>query len=115
MLFKAYKDNVFIVPEKHERTTAAGLVLPDTANGTEYGRRMLAGRVIDAGPGGMGDDGSFWDVDVEVGDRVLVDVEAGELVVVGSDIPAKLAPEMEPGTEIRVVRNNEIACVVEDE
>lgn len=112
MLFKAYKDNVFILPEKHERKYGS-LFIPDTADGSGHGKRMLVGRVIDAGPGGMGEDGSWWDVDVEVGERVLVDREAGELVIIGSDIPAKLAPELEPGTELRVVRNNEIAAVIE--
>lgn len=115
ILFKAYKDNVVLVPEKHARQTEGGLYIPDTAQGTEYGRRIIACRVIDAGEGGVGEDGVFYPVEVEVGERVLVEHDAGELIIIGEDIPAKLAPGFEPGTELRVVRHEEIVAVIEDE
>jgi hypothetical protein len=51
-------------------------------------------------------------VQVSVGERVLFPYDAGEVVVIGSDVPCSLASGLEPGVEVRVLRNNEIAAVL---
>lgn len=112
MRFKAYKDNVFILPEMAARETASGIALPDSAINSQYGNKILCGRVIDAGPGGTDESGQHWPVQVTVGERVLFPYDAGEVVVIGEDIPQSLASSLEPGTEVRVLRNNEIAAVL---
>lgn len=118
MNYEPFRDNVFIILEKTKRVTEGGILLPDTAD-THHGKDMLTGRVYKAGGGGMGYDASsgefqFFQVDVTQGDRVLIHKHAGQDVIVGEHIACDSAPTMEAGDEIRIVRNNEIACVFVD-
>lgn len=119
MMYEPFRDNIFLLLEKMERMTASGVIIPDTVNGTEYGAKKLVARVMKAGAGGMGYNGDsgefqFFSVDVTQGDRVLIEWDAGEKVIVGDDIRCASAPELEAGTEIRVVRNEEILAVLAD-
>lgn len=111
MRFEAYKDNVFVLVERGGRVSAGGIVLPDTTASSEFGPKVLSGYVVKAGPGGYSD-GTFYEVDVEVGDRVLLKWDAGERVVVGEDIEHESAPDFQPGTELRILRSSEILGVV---
>jgi co-chaperonin GroES (HSP10) len=118
--FKPHKDNVVIKLESRERKTDGGIFLPDTDN-SEYGDNLLVGRVVAAGPGGWGYTNAnrdlvkakYYPVQVTEGERVLLPFDAGQDVVIGEDIPCALAPEMEAGDELRVVRHNELLAVVE--
>lgn len=118
MKYEPFRDNVFLLIEKAERKTEGGLYLPDTYNGTEYGAKMLAARVMKAGSGGFGYDQAtdafqFFAVDVAQGDRVLIPWDAGQNCIIGEHIKCSSAPELEPGTEVRIVRNNEITAILE--
>lgn len=118
MIYEPFRDNIFLLLEKTERVTGSGILLPDTYNGTEYGAKLIAARVMKAGAGGMGYDQSsdefmFFQVDVTQGDRVLIKWDAGEQVIVGEDIRCEFAPELEAGTEVRIVRNEEIEAILD--
>ena len=94
MKFRAFRDNVFLLLEQAKRETAGGIALPDSAINSEFGDKMLAGKVISAGPGGEDEDGNHWGVEVSKGDRVLVGFEAGQDCVIGEHIPARYAPDL---------------------
>jgi co-chaperonin GroES (HSP10) len=118
VLYQPFRDNVFVLLEKTDRVTAGGIHLPDTAD-TEHGKDMLTGHVLQAGAGGFGfceqtEEFQYFQVDVCAGDRVLIHKHAGQDVIVGEHIKSSSAPGLPLGTEIRVVRNNEIAGVLED-
>jgi co-chaperonin GroES (HSP10) len=91
--------------------TAGGIVLPDTIRGSQYGDKLVIGYVLKVGPGGWAD-GVYYPVDVEPGDRVLVEYDCGQDVVVGEHIAPESATGFEPGTELRVVRASEILAIL---
>lgn len=104
MRFRPTADNVILLVEKGEQMRN-GIVIP--GNVSLYGRGLISALVVSIGPGVK-----QWAVDVSPGERVIVSDTAGELVVVGQDIAADMAPDYEAGTEFRVVRNEEILGVV---
>lgn len=118
MKYEPFRDNVFLLIEKKSRMTDGGILLPDNYDGTQYGPKLLAARVIKAGGGGMGYNRStgefeFFQVDVCQGDRVLISWDAGQDCVIGEHISCASAPELEPGTEVRIVRNTEIEAILD--
>lgn len=112
MKYEPFKDNVFLKIEEHNRETSGGIILPDTTDNSEYGDKIKSATVLKAGPGGFDDQGRYWCVDVTQGDRVLVACDAGQDVVVGEHIKTDSAPEFTPGTELRVIRNEEIIAIL---
>lgn len=54
-----------------------------------------------------------FDMDVKPGDRVLLDKMAGDPLVVGENLPPRLAEEFSAGEELRIVRCAEIMGVLE--
>jgi co-chaperonin GroES (HSP10) len=112
--YEPWKDNVFLLLEKGNRETASGIVLPDSALNSEFGSKLLSAMVMKAGPGGFDSNSDYWAVDVCQGDRVVIAWDAGEVVIVGEDIEQASAPELGLGTEIRIVRNNEIVGIVDE-
>jgi chaperonin GroES len=88
-------DRVVIEPQSAEETSAAGIVIPDTASKD----RPQQGKVLAVGPGKLGDDNERVAPEVKVGDTVLftqygpteVKVDGKEvLVATESDILAIL-------------------------
>lgn len=88
-------DRVVIEPIEEDETSAAGIVIPDTASK----ERPQKGRVLAVGPGKLGDDGTRVSPEVKVGDVVLftqfgpteVKVDGKEVLVAAeSDILAIL-------------------------
>lgn len=59
-------DNILIEPLKQERTTASGIVIPDTAK-----EKPQEGRVVVIGPGARDERGERIPIDIKIGDRVL--------------------------------------------
>ena len=78
-----------------ERTTAAGIVIPDSA-----GEKPDQGEVLAVGPGKRDDSGKIIPMDVKVGDRVLFGKYAGQTVKVD-------------GQELLVMREEDIMGVLE--
>jgi chaperonin GroES len=95
MKIRPLHDRVVIKRIEAERTTASGIVIPDSA-----GEKPDQGEVIAVGNGKILEDGSVRALDVKVGDRVLFGKYAGQTVKVD-------------GEDVLVAREEDILAVVE--
>jgi chaperonin GroES len=80
MKIRPLHDRVIVKRLEEVRTTASGIVIPDTAT-----EKPDQGEVIAVGPGKKDDNGKVIALDVKVGDKVLFGKYAGQTVKVGSD------------------------------
>ena len=87
-------DRVIVKRVEAERTTASGIVIPDSA-----GEKPDQGEVLAVGPGKRDDNGKQIALDVKVGDRVLFGKYAGQAVKVD-------------GQEVMVMREEDIMGVL---
>lgn len=95
MQIRPLHDRVIVKRLESERTTAAGIVIPDSA-----GEKPDQGEVLTVGPGKRDDAGKIIPMDVKVGDRVLFGKYAGQTVKV-------------EGEELLVMREEDIMGVLE--
>lgn len=95
MKIRPLHDRVIVKRMEEERTTASGIVIPDTAT-----EKPDQGEVVAVGPGKRDDNGKLIAMDVKVGDRVLFGKYAGQTVKVS-------------GEELLVMREEDIMGVVE--
>ena len=79
MNIRPLHDRVIVKRVEAERTTASGIVIPDSA-----GEKPDQGEVLAVGPGKRDDNGKQIALDVKVGDRVLFGKYAGQAVKVDS-------------------------------
>ena len=63
---KPLEDRVLVAPLEAEKTTASGLVIPDTAK-----EKPQEGSVVAIGPGRIDDNGNRVPLDVSEGDKVI--------------------------------------------
>ena len=95
MKIRPLHDRVIVKRVEAERTTASGIVIPDSA-----GEKPDQGEVLAIGPGKRDDNGKQIALDVKVGDRVLFGKYAGQTVKVD-------------GEELLVMREEDIMGIVE--
>jgi len=95
MNIRPLHDRVIVKRIEAERTTASGIVIPDSA-----GEKPDQGEVLAIGPGKRDDNGKQIALDVKVGDRVLFGKYAGQTVKVD-------------GQEVLVMREEDIMGVLE--
>ena len=95
MNIRPLHDRVIVKRVEAERTTASGIVIPDSA-----GEKPDQGEVLAVGPGKRDDNGKQIALDVKVGDRVLFGKYAGQAVKVD-------------GQEVLVMREEDIMGVLE--
>ena len=95
MQIRPLHDRVIVKRLESERTTAAGIVIPDSA-----GEKPDQGEGLAVGPGKRDDSGKIIPMDVKVGDRVLFGKYAGQTVKVD-------------GQELLVMREEDIMGVLE--
>ncbi|MCP5141313.1 MAG: co-chaperone GroES [Chromatiales bacterium] len=95
MNIRPLHDRVIIKRMAEERTTASGIVIPDSAT-----EKPAQGEVIAVGNGKINNDGSVRALDVKVGDRVLFGKYSGNEVKVD-------------GEDLLVMREEDIMAVVE--
>ncbi len=95
MNIRPLHDRVIVKRVEAERTTASGIVLPDSA-----GEKPDQGEVLAVGPGKRDDSGKQIALDVKVGDRVLFGKYAGQAVKVD-------------GQEVLVMREEDIMGVLQ--
>ena len=95
MQIRPLHDRVIVKRLESELTTAAGIVIPDSA-----GEKPDQGEVLAVGPGKRDDAGKIIPMDVKVGDRVLFGKYAGQTVKV-------------EGEELLVMREEDIMGVLE--
>ncbi len=94
MNIRPLHDRVIVKRVEAERTTASGIVLPDSA-----GEKPDQGEILAVGPGKRDDNGKQIALDVKVGDRVLFGKYAGQAVKVD-------------GQEVLVMREEDIMGVL---
>jgi len=75
MKIRPLHDRVIVKRLEEVRTTASGIVIPDTAT-----EKPDQGEVIAVGPGKKDDNGKVITLDVNVGDKVLFGKYAGQTV-----------------------------------
>ncbi len=95
MNIRPLHDRVIVKRVEAERTTASGIVIPDSA-----GEKPDQGEVLAVGPGKRDDNGKHITLDVKVGDRVLFGKYAGQAVKVD-------------GQEVLVMREEDIMGVLQ--
>lgn len=95
MKIRPLHDRVIVKRVEEVRTTASGIVIPDTAT-----EKPDQGEVIAVGPGKKDESGKVIAMDVKVGDKVLFGKYAGQTVKVNGD-------------EVLVMREEDIMGVVE--
>lgn len=72
MKIRPLNDRVLVVREEEEKKSAGGIIIPDTAK-----EKPQRGRVVAAGPGKIGEDGTRVPLEVKEGDRILFSKYAG--------------------------------------
>ena len=82
MSLRPLHDRVLVKPLESDTKTAGGIIIPDTAQ-----EKPQEGKVIAAGSGKRGDDGSVTPMDVKKGDRVIYGKWSGtEVKIDGEDL-----------------------------
>ena len=95
MNIRPLHDRVIVKRVEAERTTASGIVIPDSA-----GEKPDQGEVLAVGPGKRDENGKHVALDVKVGDRVLFGKYSGQTVKVDGD-------------ELLVMKEDDLFAVVE--
>ena len=95
MKIRPLHDRVIVRRMEEERTSAGGIVIPDSAT-----EKPAQGEVMAAGKGKVNENGDVSPLDVKVGDKVLFGKYAGTEVKV-------------EGEELLVMREEDILGVVE--
>ncbi len=95
MNIRPLHDRIVIRRMEEERTSAGGIVIPDSAT-----EKPARGEVIAAGKGKILDSGEVRPMDVKVGDKVLFGKYAGTEIKV-------------EGEELLVMREDDIVAVIE--
>jgi len=95
MKIRPLHDRVIVKRLEEVRTTASGIVIPDTA-----AEKPDQGEVMAIGKGKVLEDGSVRKLDVKVGDKILFGKYSGQVVKVD-------------GNELLVMREEDIMGVVE--
>lgn len=95
MKIRPLHDRVIIKRLEEERTTAGGIVIPDSAT-----EKPMRGEVLAVGPGKATDDGQVRPLQVKVGDTILFGKYAGTEVKIDGD-------------EVVVMREEDIMGIIE--
>ncbi|MCF6190667.1 MAG: co-chaperone GroES [Cocleimonas sp.] len=96
MNIRPLHDRVLVRPMEEEKTSAGGIIIPDSAN-TE---KPNNGEIIAAGNGRITDSGDVRAMDVNVGDKVLYGQYAGTAVKIN-------------GEELIMMKEEDILAVLE--
>ena len=94
MALRPLQDRVILKRLDNVRTTASGIVIPESA-----AEKPDQGEVLAVGPGKKSDDGKVSPVDLKVGDKVLFGKYAGQTVKID-------------GQELMVMREEDIMAIV---
>ena len=95
MKIRPLHDRIIVKRLEEERTSAGGIIIPDTA-----AEKPIQGKVIAVGKGKILDDGSVRQLDLKVGDKILFGKYGGTEVKVD-------------GEELLVMREEDVMAVIE--
>lgn len=112
-MIRPTQDNVILKFLPRPTQTAGGLVIPQTVRESRVGTREA--EVLAVGPGHHKPSGLFVPTQVQVGETVLVDTLAGQNYDMDLNVPRHNKPTewADDRGEFRIVREDEILCVVE--
>lgn len=96
MNLKPLGDRLIVKPIEQEETTAAGIVLPETAK-----EKPQKGEILAAGPGGRDDSGERIEMEVSVGDTVLFAKYSGTEIKMDGD-------------KLLILRESDVLAIVEE-
>jgi len=96
MNIRPLHDRVLVRPMEEEKTTAGGIIIPDSANQEKPNN----GEIIAAGNGRITDSGDVRAMDVKVGDKILFGQYAGTAVKLD-------------GEELLMMKEEDILAVLE--
>jgi chaperonin GroES len=97
MNLKPLGDRLVVEPIEQEETTAAGILLPETAK-----EKPQEGRVLAVGPGRVDENGNRIEMEVSKGDRVLYAKYAGTEV------------KLQPDRKVLIMKESDILALVEE-
>ncbi len=97
MHIRPLRDRIIVKRVEAQRTTASGIVIPDTA-----AEKPEQGEVIAVGPGRLDDKGKRITPEVKVGDRILFGKYSGQTVKV-------------EGEELLVMREEDVMAVLAED
>ena len=95
MKFRPLHDRVVVKRVEEDTKTAGGIIIPDSAT-----EKPMKGEIIAVGPGALNDKG----------DRVTLDVKAGDLVLFGKWSGTEVKID---GTEYLIMKESDIMGVIE--
>ena len=95
MKIRPLHDRVIVKRMEEERTTAGGIVIPDSAT-----EKPIQGEVTAVGKGKISENGDVRPLDVKVGDKVLFGKYSGTEVKLG-------------GEEVLVMREEDIMAIID--
>ncbi|MCX5590954.1 co-chaperone GroES [Alcaligenes endophyticus] len=95
MALRPLNDRVIVKRLDNERTTASGIVIPESA-----AEKPDQGEILAVGPGKKNENGTLVPLDLKVGDKVLFGKYSGQAVKID-------------GEELLVIREEEIFAVIE--
>ena len=95
MKFRPLHDRVVVKRVEEDTKTAGGIIIPDSAT-----EKPMKGEIIAVGPGGRD----------EKGERVALDVKAGDLVLFGKWSGTEVKID---GTEYLIMKESDIMGVIE--
>ncbi|MFT0850183.1 co-chaperone GroES [Achromobacter sp. F4_2707] len=95
MALRPLHDRVIVKRLDNERTTASGIVIPESA-----AEKPDQGEILAVGTGKRTEDGKVLPLEVKVGEKILFGKYAGQTVKVD-------------GEEVLVIREDEILAVIE--
>ena len=95
MKIRPLHDRIIVKRLEEERTSAGGIIIPDTAT-----EKPIQGKVIAVGNGKILEDGSVRKLDVKAGDKILFGKYGGTEVKVD-------------GEELLVMREDDVMAVIE--
>ena len=96
MNIRPLHDRVLVRPMEEEKTSAGGIIIPDSA----AGEKPNNGEIIAAGNGKITDSGDVRAMDVKVGDKILFGQYAGSAVKLN-------------GEELIMMKEEDILAVIE--
>ena len=95
MKIRPLHDRVIVKRLEEERTSAGGIIIPDTAT-----EKPIQGKVVAVGKGKILDDGSVRQLDLKVGDKILFGKYGGTEVKVD-------------GEDLLVMREEDVMAIIE--
>ena len=95
MKIRPLHDRIIIKREEEERTSAGGIVIPDSAT-----EKPIRGKVVAVGNGKILEDGSVRKLDVKKGDKILFGKYSGTEVKVD-------------GEDLLVMREEDVMAIIE--